>query len=210
MIEAIEGLCLRATSSLASFRIERQVRRALADRNPREIPTHMTSRELHWLYESARRLAPGANIIEIGSYLGASSVYLAAGLGDGGGRLHCVDTWQNEGMLEGPGNTMDRFLSNTAGLSQSITTTRMRSQDALVTMPGPFQLAFVDGDHSYEGVRADLRLLEPRMTPDGILALHDWRFFSGVTTAVLEFIRSTTWKPAGFVDNLIHLKREHP
>jgi predicted O-methyltransferase YrrM len=209
MLETIEQTCRRTADWLARHRVERQVAMALAGHDPRQIPTHMSCRELHWLYQSARLLPRNSEVIEIGSYLGASSVYLAAGLSAHGGRLHCVDTWRNEGMKEGAADTFDQFQRNTAGQAGVINAIRMRSQDALPSLPGPFRLAFIDGDHSYEAVRDDLRLLADRMTPDGILALHDWRYFPGVSVAVLEFIRSTRWKPTGFVDNLIHLKQEN-
>jgi predicted O-methyltransferase YrrM len=64
------------------------------------IRTHMTTRELVALYTSARAVVPAARALEIGSYLGASSVTLAAGLRHRGGSLICVDTWQNETMDE--------------------------------------------------------------------------------------------------------------
>jgi len=210
MREFVEKFCNRTADWLSRRRVDRQVKMILASRDPRSIPTHMSSRELHWLYRSAKLLPLNSEAIEIGSYLGASSVYLAAGLAGRGSRLHCVDTWQNEGMEEGAADTFDQFQRNTSGLSGIITTIRMRSQDALPSLHGRFHLAFIDGDHSYDAVREDLRLIVNKMTPDGILALHDWRYFPGVTAALLEFILSTRWKPAGFVDNLIYLKRENP
>ena len=33
---------------------------------------------------------------------------------------------------------------------------------------------FIDGDHSYEAVRADLAAWEPKLVPGGILAGHDF------------------------------------
>ena len=36
-----------------------------------------------------------------------------------------------------------------------------------------FDVLFVDGDHSYEGVSADLRAFVPRLAPGGHLLLHD-------------------------------------
>lgn len=38
---------------------------------------------------------------------------------------------------------------------------------------GPFDFAFIDGDHSYEGVRADWHAYSPLVRPGGIVAFHD-------------------------------------
>jgi hypothetical protein len=49
---------------------------------------------------------------------------------------------------------------------------------------------FVDGDHSYEGVRADLLGYAPKVAADGIVALHDIRLCSdawGWWTGVGDF-----------------------
>ena len=40
-------------------------------------------------------------------------------------------------------------------------------------LTAPFDFVFVDGDHSYEGLRQDWEGWSPLVTPDGIIALHD-------------------------------------
>jgi predicted O-methyltransferase YrrM len=37
----------------------------------------------------------------------------------------------------------------------------------------PIDFIFIDGDHSYEGLRADWEAWSPLVAPDGIIALHD-------------------------------------
>jgi predicted O-methyltransferase YrrM len=37
----------------------------------------------------------------------------------------------------------------------------------------PLDVLFIDGDHSYEGVRADFEQYAPLVRPGGIVALHD-------------------------------------
>jgi hypothetical protein len=52
--------------------------------------------------------------------------------------------------------------------------------------------AYIDGDHSYEGVCADLAVLFPKMKNDGIIAFDDYHRFGwwgdGVLRAIHEFI----------------------
>lgn len=54
--------------------------------------------------------------------------------------------------------------------------------------------AYVDGDHSYEGVRADLEALFPKMKPGGLIGFDDYHrrgwWGDGVLAAVHEFIGS--------------------
>lgn len=37
----------------------------------------------------------------------------------------------------------------------------------------PIDLLFIDGDHTYAGVKADFEMYSPLVAPDGIIALHD-------------------------------------
>lgn len=40
---------------------------------------------------------------------------------------------------------------------------------------GPFDFMFIDGDHSYEGVKRDFALYHPMLSEGGIVAFHDTR-----------------------------------
>src|SRR5215471_1146239 len=51
--------------------------------------------------------------VEIGSYLGATAVTLAAAMQrHSGGKVYCIDTWQNDSMSEGKKSTFDEFKRN--------------------------------------------------------------------------------------------------
>ena len=51
-----------------------------------------------------------------------------------------------------------------------------------------FDFVYIDADHSYEAVRADLEVWWPKLKPGGLFAGHDYDLkFSGVKTAVDEF-----------------------
>jgi hypothetical protein len=47
-------------------------------------------------------------------------------------------------------------------------------------------IAFVDGDHSYAGVRQDVRMVLPYCRPGALLVLHDTRECPGVEATWLE------------------------
>jgi predicted O-methyltransferase YrrM len=60
---------------------------------------------------------------------------------------------------------------------------------------GPVDLVFIDGDHSYEGCRGDIKAWLPRIKRGGLLALHDYhkppddKPHPGVDQAVDELLR---------------------
>jgi predicted O-methyltransferase YrrM len=75
----------------------------------------------------------------------------------------------------------------------------------------PLDLVFVDGDHSYEGVRRDHELYAPLLRPGGLIAFHDivdgherdvggvprfWREVRSSATEAFEFVES--WEQDGF------------
>lgn len=72
------------------------------------------------------------------------------------------------------------------------------SLGAAATLPdGGLDFVFIDADHSYEGVRADLVAWAPKLRPGGILSGHDYglpthpRF--GVKQAVDEAVQQHGW-----------------
>lgn len=48
-----------------------------------------------------------------------------------------------------------------------------RTLDASTSTAGKYDLVFIDGDHSYEGVKADYETVKTRLTPKGIILFHD-------------------------------------
>lgn len=161
-----------------------------------DIPTHLTDREKLALYRLARSVAavPGTrcNAVEIGSYLGASSAFLAAGLGSAG-RVHCIDTWRNDAMTDGERDTMAGFLANTAPYRDRIAPLRGWSHDPAIVRraaeAGAIDLLFIDGDHSFDAVLADWTLYAPLLSPGAAVAMHDIGWAEGVQRVVDERIR---------------------
>ncbi len=125
-------------------------------------------------------------------------------------RLHLIDPWQfmdaapyrrawyggaaarDQAFMDRlHAEVVDRFASETARGVVSVH--RLRSAEAAVGLPDRyFDWIYVDGDHLYESVRADLELFEPKVRPGGIIAGDDYGtpgwWEDGVTRAVDEFV----------------------
>jgi predicted O-methyltransferase YrrM len=173
----------------------------------REIPTHMTHAELNALYRLAAGLESSPGLLEIGSYLGASSRFLAAGM-KSGGRLYCVDTWNNETMPEGPRDTLLEFKKNVASFASRITIVRKDSNDITdADFALPLDLVFIDGDHSYAAVKRDFNTVAPWLSDGGLVAFHDCTYFEGVSRVVGEAMATGGWQIGGNVDSLVWLRK---
>lgn len=161
-------------------------RRSLARLGVKRIATHLTPAEQEVLFALARALPSGAVVVEIGSYLGASTACLAAGARESGGRVHAVDTWTNRAMTEGERDTFAEFGGNTAPLAAWIQPHRGESVAVAASFAPAVDLLFVDGDHSYAGVAADLAAWLPKIKPGGWIVFHDYGWAEGVRRAVRE------------------------
>lgn len=173
------------------------------------IPTAMHERELRMLFKLARSCPPNAVVLEIGSYLGASSCYLAAGLSQSGGRLICVDTWQNDAMSEGRRDTFAAFIRQTTNFGAGIKVVRKRSTDLCdLDIPPDVHLVFIDGDHSYEGAKSDFELIQRWLAKGGIVAFHDSNSprHPGVSRVIGEALASGRWMAQGLELGLLWIK----
>ena len=172
------------------------------------ISTHMTAREMCTLYDLSSRAPVNARAVEIGSYLGASTCYIVAGLAECGGHLFCVDTWHNETMAEGLQDTFGKFQDNLAPVINLITVVRKRSDELSGSdIPTELDFAFIDADHDYEAVRQDFERLAGRISAQGVVAFHDCWWYSGVSRVVGEALSGGQWVMAGHVDNLCWIQR---
>lgn len=126
--------------------------------------------DIHHHLPRLREAACGA-VLEIGVRFGSSTAALLLGLEEQGGHLWSVDTDPCEfarGLFEG--HPQWTFVH---GDSRNVT-----------GLPGEIDLLFVDGDHSYEGVLADLMNFGPRAHT---IMLHDANRRTG-TPAVMNAI----------------------
>jgi predicted O-methyltransferase YrrM len=172
----------------------------VAIRFPREskIFTHLTSAEKLKLYHLAKE-NNGKIFVEIGSYLGASSCFIANGMNYA--KLYCIDTWENDGMIEGKRETFDEFRKNTQKYQNMIIPLHTTSITAAKTFDKGVDFIFIDGDHSYEGVKADVDAWLPKLNKGALIIFHDIGWAEGVQRVVQENIQPLA-KKEGRLPNL--------
>lgn len=128
-----------------------------------------------FLYGWVALLRP-ARIAEVGTNHGVSTLVMAQALEDceAPGHIFTVDI--NLAVL-----TIARRQIKEASLEHRIT---VIPGDVSKLPPEDFDLAFIDGDHSYEGAKRDLTALYERSR---VLLLHDARQYPAVRKAAEEF-----------------------
>ena len=138
-----------------------------------------------------------SRVVEIGSYLGRSTVFFAlAAAAAGSARAglvtaidpHNGDTRQLEVLGVERLPTYDLFLHHcqTAGATSLITPLVTTSVDAARAWRGDIDFLFVDGLHTYESVLADGRAWLPHVRPGGVAVFDDYSVFAEVRSAVDE------------------------
>ena len=128
------------------------------------------------LYGIARSLKPTI-AVEIGSARGKSACFIGMALKENGsGRLYAIDphtrTDWNDSKSVDTYHIMRDHLEKLA-LTDVVTVVRKRSVKMPDSVPTPIDLLFIDGDHSYEGVKADWATYKPQMSPFGLIVFHD-------------------------------------
>jgi predicted O-methyltransferase YrrM len=126
--------------------------------------------ELHTL----ERYARGARqALEIGTYQGVSAVAIATALAPGG-CLYCVDPWPDtSGGQNNPCWLICQRHLTRSGVSNRIRFLRGYSHEMVGQMPKELDFAFIDGDHSWEGIHNDWMIVSEKLLPGAVVCLHD-------------------------------------
>ena len=125
------------------------------------------------LYGLARRVEPGAAVAEIGRFKGGTTLMLASALPEG------AELWSYDlhvairADMSGPQLDAElRAALERYGLTDRVHLVVGDSRTA-EPPPRPCAVVFVDGDHTYEGARADYGRWRELVAPGGHLLFHD-------------------------------------
>lgn len=146
----------------------------------------------------------GMTVIEIGSYLGRSTIYLARTAK----KVYAVDTFDGRGTPL-PRLTREAFKANLIryGVMENVVVMEGTSEE-MVPKCGEVDCVFIDGSHEYMNVKQDIALAMGNLSCDGILIFHDYRSEKdpGVTQAVDEFLALNGGEIMGNIDTIIVVK----
>jgi predicted O-methyltransferase YrrM len=142
------------------------------------------------LHDTAAAYARRGPVLEVGTYCGKSTIYLAAAVRSAGQFVITVD--HHRGSEENqPGweyhdtelvdpqagrlDTLPHFRSTLAasGLEDSVIAIVGRSADVARLWSAPLGMLFIDGGHTDAAAVADYQGWAPHLAPGGALAIHD-------------------------------------
>ena len=156
--------------------------------------------ELGWLAEQAQLTGESSKIVEIGVFLGRSALALADNA-DWGSVIYCVDSYasyDDEGVAsvveagswdsvyeQAKGNLYFPY-GNLESSNRVVFFREASTRAALRFLDHSIDMIFIDGDHSYSAVMADITAWERTIKPGGLICGHDYNVHPGVKQAVDE------------------------
>ena len=170
------------------------------------------SKEQGELFKSLIILTRSKTIVEIGVAYGTTTKWLCEGAVVTGGKVRGFDIWESRdsskdsyeneyGKYEGKIKMKGRF-QQTGEIDRvmnylkeegfdNFTLTQIDSfsdafSNMLKKMCPVIDFAFIDGDHSYNGIKNDFSIVYPLLSPTGIIAFHDTQRIDGCREFVLD------------------------
>jgi predicted O-methyltransferase YrrM len=141
--------------------------------------------EGEFLYNAAKNCKGNGVIVEIGSWKGKSTIWLAKGAKAGGNvEIYAIDphTGSLSHKRHGEAETLKEFKENLkrANVEDIVVPVVKTSEDAERDWDGkPIELLWIDGAHEYEMVKLDFDLWFQYLIEGGTIALHDTTYWPG-------------------------------
>ena len=175
----------------------------------------LTDTEAEFLYNAAKNCQGNGVIVEIGSWKGKSTIWLAKGSKAGSNiKVHAIDphTGSSEHKERyGEVWTFKEFKENIkrANVADIVVPVVKTSEDAARDWDGkPIELLWIDGGHEYEVVKLDIDLWSPYLTNGGTIAVHDTTWLTGPKRVVKDKIfYSHNFANVRFVDTLTYARK---
>jgi predicted O-methyltransferase YrrM len=139
----------------------------------------MEPSELAFLQAVAYGLPDGARVVEVGSWKGRSTVAICEVLArNPGARVFAVDSFQGDPeilrRLEARGVEAE-FRANTVGFGDVLEPIVADSVEAAERFDdSSLDCVFIDADHRYGSVLADIKAWTPKLKPHALLCGHDF------------------------------------
>ena len=170
--------------------------------------------ERRFLFKSAAGCSGKAVIVEIGSWEGKSTAYLAGGSKIGKkAKVYAIDPHQDSYAhipKLGKGiSTLEAFKENMlkAGVQDIVEPIVKLSKDAAVGWDKPIEFLWIDGEHSYKEAKQDFNLFEKNVIDGGLIAFHD-ATYDNVKTVVKEvLLGSGRFIESGIAGSIVYARK---
>ncbi|MDB5492542.1 MAG: hypothetical protein JWO78_2391 [Micavibrio sp.] len=130
------------------------------------------------IYALIHSLKP-QSLLEVGTHIGASMLYIARALKHGGGKVTTVDicdvndpytgAWRSSELPNSPAQMAEQL-----GCADRVAFVAQSSISYLKDTAETFDFIFLDGDHSARSVYEEVAAALPRLREGGVILLHDY------------------------------------
>lgn len=159
-----------------------------------EVEGFLTDKDGCLLFDLAQEVKGDGAVVEIGSWKGRSTIWLAKGSGKGKRvKVFAVDhhTGSPEHRVGSEGiRTFEEFKANIerAQVVDLVVPIVKASVEGSAGFKDPIELLFIDGAHDYDSVKQDYESWSPKVIDGGVIAFHDSEF-EGVSRFLEELVR---------------------
>lgn len=169
----------------------------------------LSDEEGELLYTLAKNCKGKGVIVEIGSWKGRSTIWLAKGSKAGNNvKIYAIDPHTGSPeckKLYGEIRTFGEFKKNIENteVDDIVIPVVKTSEEVAENFNELVELVFVDGAHGYESVKLDFELWFPKLIDGGIMAFHDTIGWVGPKKVVEKYIyKSKNFRNVGFIGSI--------
>ena len=173
-----------------------------------EVDGFLTDSEGEFLYNAAKKCEGKGVIVEIGSWKGKSTIWLASGTKIKNiMKIYAIDPHTGGTSLEFKNKdikTFKDFKNNIkkAKCEKIVIPIVQTSEEASKNFKEPVEFIFIDGAHDYKSVKKDFDLWYPKLINGGTIAFHDIISWDGPTKVFKAMCKSKNFINTGFCDSI--------
>ena len=192
----------------------------LAAREAAGIPSMLSRQTAFFLYALCYLQELPGDVVEVGSWQGYSTSFLASAVRDSGnGVLHAIDHFRgNVGKERHYVVGRPDLTDLRVGFQRNLRERQLWSYVRLLDMPNEeaaqhlqgirVRLLFIDGDHTEAGVERDIRFFFPLVRAGGIVVFDDYSpQCPGLMRAVTRMVEAHKPERVAYFDNTLVLRK---
>lgn len=194
----------------------------MAFKKPENIDGLISNEDGKFLEDYAGAVPEGMCIVEIGPFTGKSTAFMGRGCAANNTFIYTYDLWEkNKRPISGSGKkivqTRDEsfflFTDNMkkSGLNSRVFPLNVDSVQGATEWPedaAPIGLMYIDGDHRYPGVKADIEAWLPKVAGGAPIIFDDYYSNRGVKQAVDEWCSTTDWQIVDHTERFVVLQED--